>query len=184
MLDPEIKTIQIPGKSYWDPVKEEFVSSKPVTLQLKHSLLSISKWEAIHLKPFLTKEQRTQEETLDYFRCMTLTQNVNPLVYYALTEENLNEISNYIECPMTATVINNMNKKQNRKIVTAEVIYYWMTELNIPFSCEKWHFNRLMTLIQVCSLEKQPPKKMSKKQTYQSYAALNAARRAKLGSSG
>jgi hypothetical protein len=176
--------IQVPAREFWDGSIEQFVSTKQTTLQLEHSLLSISKWEAKHRKPFLTKEQKTQEELLDYIKCMTITQKVNPLVYNALSQENLKDIMEYLENPMTATTIRSQNQRTSRKTVTSEVIYYWMTALNIPFTCEKWNFNRLMTLIQVCNIESQPPKKMSKKQTTQNNAAINAARRAKLGSKG
>ena len=117
---------------------------------------------------------------LDYIRCMTVTPGVKPEVYAALTKENFEEINAYIEDPMTATTFNERDgKKPSRQVVTAEIIYYQMTQLNIPFSCEKWHLNRLMTLIRVCAIKQQPPKKMSKRDAMNQQRSLNAARHAK-----
>ena len=177
--------ITIPGREQWDDLNQEFVTSKEQTLQLEHSLVSLSKWESKWCKPFLTNKPKTREETIDYVRCMTLTQNVKPEVYYNITPENLEEIHRYIDAPMTATTFSETEtKKANREITTSELIYYWMVALEIPFECQKWHLNRLITLIRVCNVKNQPPKKQSKRETMRQYAALNAARRAKHNSKG
>lgn len=177
--------ITIPGREQWDDLNQEFVTSKEQTLQLEHSLVSLSKWESKWCKPFLTNKPKTREETIDYVRCMTLTQNVKPEVYYNLTQENLEEIHRYIDAPMTATTFSETeSKKTSREVTTSELIYYWMVTLEIPFECQKWHLNRLITLIRVCNVKNQPPKKQSKRETLRQYAALNAARRAKLNSKG
>jgi len=176
--------ITIPN-TYFDQEKQEFITLNNTTLRLEYSLLSISKWEAKWKIPFLSKEEKTYEQTVDFVRCMTLTQNVNPIVYQNLTKDILNEVFLYINDPMTATTIKQTNGKHSREVVTSELVYYWMVALQIPFDpCEKWHFNRLMTLIEVTSIKNQPPKKMGKKKTAQSNAAINAARRARLGSKG
>lgn len=177
--------ITIPAVEQWDEQKQEFVTTKEQTLSLEHSLVSLSKWESKWCKPFLTKQEKTFEETLDYIKCMTITQNVDPEIYRHLTNENINEVNRYIEAPMTATYFSDeKNSKTSREQVTAELIYYWMIALNIPFECQKWHLNRLLTLIKVCNIKNQPPKKRSKKEIMSRNAALNAARRKQLNTKG
>ena len=177
--------ITIPAVELWDERKQEFVITKEQTLQLEHSLVSISKWESKWCKPFLTKQEKTFEETLDYIKCMTLTQNVDPEIYNYLTNENIKEINEYIGAPMTATYFSDeKTSKTSREQVTAELIYYWMIALNIPFECQNWHLNRLLTLIKVCSIKNQPPKKRSRKEIMRRNAALNAARRKQLNTKG
>lgn len=167
---------------FFNEETEEFLNFEPVTIKLEHSLISIQKWEAKWHKSFLSSEH-TQEEMLDYFRCMSLDPNIDPNFTLRLTQREVNQIQEYIQNPMTATTISSINNRGPQKIITAEIVYYWMTGLNIPFDCAKWHLNQLMTLIQVCSL-KQNPKKMSKREAGAQRAALNKARRAQLGSSG
>ena len=169
----------------WDPEKEEFVPPKMYELSLEHSLVSISKWESKWCKPFLSANAKTAEETLDYIKCMTLTKNVKAEVYEHLTQENVDEIQRYIEAPMTATTFTeDKNSKTNKEIVTAELIYYWMVALQIPPEYQKWHLNRLLTLIRVCNIKNAPPKKMSKRDIMSRNAALNASRRKQLNSRG
>ena len=177
--------ITIPAMEAWDERTEKFVYTKEVTLRLEHSLVSLSKWESKWKKPFLTKHTKTLEETIDYVKCMTLTQNVDPMVYHFLSDSNIKQINDYIESPMTATTFpQEKSGKSNGEQTTAELIYYWMIALNIPFECQKWHLNRLLTLIKVCSIKNQPPKKMSKNDIRSRNAALNAARRKKLNTKG
>jgi len=177
--------ITIPAVELWDERKQEFVTTKEQTLQLEHSLVSLSKWESKWCKPFLTKQEKNFEEILDYIKCMTITQNVDPEVYNYLTNKNIEEINNYINAPMTATYFSDdKTAKPNREQITAELIYYWMIALNIPFACQKWHLNRLLTLIKVCNIKNQPPKKLSKKEIMSRNAALNAARRKQLNTKG
>lgn len=170
--------ITIPGAELWDESKQEFINTNTQILRLEHSLVSISKWESKWKKAFLGNQEKTFEETIDYIKCMTITQNVDPNVYNYLTKANIEEINKYIGDSMTATTISeNKNHPANREIMTAEVIYYYMIALNIPFECQKWHLNRLLTLIKVCSIKNQPPKKMGKNELLKRNAALNAARR-------
>lgn len=177
--------ITIPATELWDERNERFIRTKEQTLQLEHSLVSISKWESTWGKPFLSKEIKTIDETIDYVRCMTLTQNVNPNVYFALTDENLKLVNDYIDNPMTATTFSeDKSGKPNREIITAEVVYYWMSALQIPMECQKWHFNRLLTYIRVSNIKNGPQKKMGKTETLKSNAALNAARRKQLNTKG
>lgn len=179
--------ITVPGVEMYDEVNEEFIVMKERTIQLEHSLVSISKWEAKFCKPFISKTDKTDEEVVEYVKCMTITQNVEPDVYLRLTRENYEEIERYINAPMTATTFKDMKgggKKNSGEIVTNEIIYYWMVSLNIDKEYEKWHLNRLLTLIRVCNEKNAPPKKMSKKDTVNQYAALNKARRQKFNSKG
>ena len=176
--------ITIPGTEQWDELNQEFTYTKSQRLQLEHSLVSISKWESKWKKPFLTKDPKTTEETVDYIRCMTLTQNVSPEVYNNLTMNNVSEINDYIESPMTATFIHEQQQSGRREIITSELIYYWMIALTIPFDCQKWHLNRLLTLIKICNIKNQPPRKRSRSEIMSQNAALNAARRKQLNSKG
>lgn len=178
--------ITIPGfEECWDEKAQEFVSTKEQTLKLEHSLVSLSKWESKWHKPFIGKDDLTTEETLSYIQCMTVTNNIDPSVYYRLSEQNINDILAYINDPMTATTVNNRGKTGfSREIVTSELIYYWMIALNIPVEFEKWHLNRLLTLIRVCEIKSTPPTKMSKGEIMKRNAQLNAERRRRLNSKG
>ena len=177
--------LTIPTIELFDENKEEFVYIKGQTLQLEHSLVSLSKWESTWCKPFLTKNRKTEKETIDYIRCMTLTQNVNPEIYNYLTDEQIDQVNDYIDARMTATWFsNNKAGKPSTEQVTSELIYYWMITLNIPFECQKWHLNRLLTLIKVCNLKNQPSKKMDRKDVLRRNAEINAARRKRLNSRG
>lgn len=177
--------ITIPGPESWDETKEEFVYAEGATLQLEHSLVSLSKWESKWHKPFLSKTDMTVEETVDYIRCMTLTQNVDPAVYSFITNEIIDRISSYIDDSMTATWFSKEERKpKGRETITSEIIYYWMTVYNIPFECQKWHLNRLLTLLQVCNIKNAPPEKLSKKQLAKRNAEINKARRKALNSKG
>ena len=157
--------ITIPATELWDDKNQEFIQVKEQKLQLEHSLVSLSKWESKWCKPFLSSTEKTYEETLDYVRCMTITQNVDPKIYSYLSTDNINDINNYIDAPMTATWFSeDKTKRSNREVITAEMIYYWMIALNIPFECQKWHLNKLLTLIRVCNIKNTPKKNMSKKE--------------------
>lgn len=176
--------IIIPASERFDEQKMEFVYSKEQKLTLEHSLISISKWESKFEKPFLSSE-KTNYEVIEYIRCMTLTQNVKPEVYYNLTEKNLKDINAYIEAPMTATTFKKIDRRGGRKeTVTAELIYYWMITFNIPVEFQKWHLNRLLTLIEVCARKNEPPKKMSNRELSAQHKAINAANRAKFHTKG
>ena len=177
--------ITIPAGELLDESTQEFIVTKEQTLQLEHSLVSLSKWESKWCKSFLSRQDKTYEETIDYIKCMTLTQNVNPNVYLFLTKENIEQINNYIAAPMTATVFSkDRDGGINREVITSELIYYWMIALSIPFECQKWHLNRLLTLIRVCNIKNTPPKKMSRRQLMDRNRALNAARRNQLNTKG
>lgn len=177
--------IIVPETEQWDELNQEFISTKEQVLCLEHSLVSLSKWESKWHKPFLDKKEKTPEEVLDYIRCMTISQNIDPNVYRLLSKKNIEEINKYIQDSMTATWFQEKDQnKMNSEVITSELIYYWMVSLQIPFECQKWHLNRLLTLIKVCDVKSQKPKKYSKNETMSKNAALNAARKKKFGTSG
>ena len=178
-------TLEVPATELYDERLEEFITIKGITLKLEHSLVSISKWESKWKKPFLDRfHPKTTEETLDYIRCMTLTQNVDPAVYYALTPPQIKQVDDYINEEQTATTFSNVNTPPNRQIVTSEIIYYLMFSYGIPLDCQKWHLSRLLTLIRVMEIKNSPGKKMSTKEIMAQNKALNAARRSRLHSKG
>lgn len=172
--------IKIPETEYFDEEKNEFVTVKEQELHLEHSLLSISKWEAHYCRPFISDQKMTAEETLFYIRCMTINRNIDPAVYYCLTNEHIEKIIEYIEAPMTATTItdNTPGVKRNKEQLTSELIYYYMVEAGVPESFEKWHLNRLIMLLRIIGIKRDPhAKKMSKSAIMKQNKSLNAARR-------
>lgn len=189
--------IIVTDKEVWNETLEQFQQIKGQTLCLEHSLVSLSKWEAKYKKPFLSTE-KTTEEILDYIKFMTITQNVDPNIYRMLSKEELERINNYIADPMTATKFyennaqnqaNSASRKRNNEKITSELVYYWMISFQIPFECQKWHLNRLLTLIRICSIKDRQQNggkgsKMSKRDILSQNAALNAARRQRLHSAG
>lgn len=179
--------LTICGGEMFNQITQEFITTRTQTVQLEHSLVSLSKWESKWEKPFLTTDfsKVPQEEFIDYIRCMTITQNVDPNIYYMLTRNNQKDIMDYINRKMTATVFkNNPQEKKSNEVMTAELIYYYMFDFGIPIECQKWHLNRLLTLIKVCGIKSQPPKKYSKYDSAMYNKNLNAARRAKHHSRG
>jgi hypothetical protein len=179
--------VTIPAVDLFDEQKNEFITIKQRVLQLEHSLVSLSKWESKWKKPFLGSEEKTSEETLDYIRCMTITQNVDPSVYDHIPGSIIEQISEYIDDSMTATWFHEKDDKKpgKKETITAEIIYYWMIALNIPESYQKWHLNRLITLVRVCNIKNAPPKKKSNKRDILARnRALNAARRQSMNTKG
>lgn len=178
-------SITVPEREIYDEEKNEFIKIPRMNLKLEHSLVSISKWEAKYKVPFISnKYQKTQEQIMDYIKFMTITQNVDDLVYLGLTNENIKEISDYIEDPMTASWVNDDKKSRNNEAVTSELIYWWMTALQIPWEAQKWHLNRLLMLIRIGNIKNQPPEKLSKSQILSRNRALNEARKKKFNTKG
>lgn len=174
----------VPKREMYDENKGEFLTIDRCTIQVEHSLVSISKWESKWNKPFLSKTDKTLDETIDYIRCMTTSQNVKEEIYSNLSNDNMNDISKYIAATMSATTFYNEKKGTSNEIITSEIIYYWMISYNIPFECQKWHLNRLLTLIKVCSNKNEKPKKMSKAEIGNRNKVLNDKRKQQLSSNG
>jgi hypothetical protein len=179
-------TIIVPGVESYDENLDQFVSIGDLTLELEHSLVSLSKWESKFEKPFLGKSEKTTEEVLDYIRCMVVTPNPPEEFLEKLSKENLEEVNAYIDRKMTATWFSEAPgaPKTSREVITSELVYYWMTVFHIPFECETWHLNRLFTLIRICNLKQEKPKKMSRAEVAARNRELNAQRKAQLGTKG
>jgi len=176
--------IIVPAIEKWDEDRQEFLSTKETELCLEHSLVSVSKWESKWHKYFIGNNNLTSEMLIDYIRCMTMTQNVDPDIFYAIDEETMTKIKDYISDSQTATWFSENNDKHGRDIITSEIIYYWMIALQIPFECQKWHLNRLLTLIRVCNEKNQPEKKMSQSEVMRRNREINEARRRALKTRG
>lgn len=175
--------VTIPSCEQYNELTNEFFTIQEQELSLEHSLVSISKWEMKWHKPFISQEPKTQIETEDYIKCMTLTQNVDPRIYKNIPADVYKQIGDYIENPATATTFSKTDGR-SREVITSELIYYWMVALNIPFECQKWHLNRLLTLIRVCNIKNSPAKKMSKSEMHARNKSLNESRRRMLNTKG
>lgn len=179
-------TITLPETEFFDPEKNEFIILNGGDVTLEHSLSSLAKWESKWHTPFLKpKRIFTPEQTLFYVECMLLSSTPQPMICTLLYQTKLDLIYNYIGEPMTATTISSLAKNSgSQEIITAEIIYYWMTSFNIPFECQYWHLNRLLTLIAVCSLKAAPKKKIPASELRSRNSALNAARKKSLNTRG
>lgn len=173
-------TITVPGTELFDEKNQEFITHDEFELELEHSLVAISKWESIYEKPFLGKDEKTSAEVIAYVQCMTVTPNVPLDVYFRLNQENFDQISTYIDAKMTATWFNETpsTRRPSSEIITSELIYYWMVALNVPFECDTWHLNRLLTLIKIINIKNAPKKKRSRGEVAAEQRALNEKRRA------
>lgn len=177
--------VEISGKEFWDEAKERFIVTKPTTLILEHSLCSLYDWESKYKKPLIGNKGLTSEQMLDYVRFMTIGKVKDDIIYYSLTSNQIQEIKEYMEDSQTASWFTEQQNKRGGRAITAELIYYWMSEFNIPYiPCQRWHLNRLLTLIKVCSAERQGPKKMSRNEALEQQRRINQVRRAKYNSKG
>lgn len=178
--------ITIPERELWDERNNCMLYTKEVHLKLEHSLISISNWEMKWHVSYFDEKQKTEEQAFDYIRCMTLNKELSDDVYRGLTQENVKDINDYMLNSMTATTIGEVKNQTNmsHRKITSELIYYWMIQFGIPFSCEKWHINRLIMLIRVCAEESKPRKGRKQKDIAMDYRAINAARRAALNTKG
>ena len=177
--------INVPALSGFDEDLEQFVHTKACTLQLEHSLISLSKWEAEWHKPFLSEDKKTDKESNDYIRCMHIGNNIDNRVFNLLPPSILKQIHDYIINPMTAsTVVKKKKNTINNETITSELVYYWMVALTIPFECQKWHLNRLIMLIDICNAKNQPAEKKSEKEIIEQYRNINEENKKRFNSKG
>jgi hypothetical protein len=178
-------TLHVAGVESFDDNSQEFTNQGEVVLELEHSLVSLSKWESLHEKPFLGKEAKTPQEIVSYVKCMSLGDDIAPEVFDQLNIQHFDEISEYIDAKRSATWFSDQpGTPQSREVITSELIYYWMTVFNIPFECERWHLNRLFTLIRICNVKQSKPEKMSRADLARRNREVNAMRKQQLGTSG
>ena len=181
-------SITIPKSEVYDNKKNVFYRvDKPITLQLEHSLISVQKWESKWGKSFLGTKKKTQEEAIDYIRCMCITPNVKDEVFYCIPAKESDRIAKYIEAPMTALVFRGGGNgaPRKREVVTADIIYYWMISYNIPSEYRKWHLNQLLTLIQVFNEKNAPKKKRrSRMEILNDYKSINERNKALFNTKG
>lgn len=174
--------VTIREQKIFDEETSTFYDIQETTIRMEHSLLAVAKWESKWKVPFLSETRKqTPEEILDYIRCMCID-DIDPVILKGLSRKNIAQITEYMEDTATASWVNNsVNKGQkNKKVVTSELIYYYMSALNIPFECESWNIKRLIMLIEIASIEQQPPKKMPKGDMIAKRNSLNQARLAKM----
>lgn len=176
--------LEIDEKEVFDDRSQTFVNVPKQTLRLEHSLLSIAKWESKWHVPYLANGTKTVAQAIDYVRCMTIGKAPSIEVYETLSPNEMDQITEYIEDSMTATWFSNSRGKPSREIITSELIYYWMIEFGIPFECDKWHLNRLLTLIRICQIKNSPKKKMSANELAARNRKLNQARKSSLNTKG
>lgn len=177
--------IIVPITESFNEETNSFVTAEGFELALEHSLASLSKWESREEKVFLSKDPKTTEEILRYVQDMTLTANVPPVIYTKLSNANIDAVNAYINAKMTATWFTERGpQRPSREIITAEIMYYWMVSLQIPFECQHWHLNRLITLVRVCNDKNAPKQKTNRRTAAEQRRMLNQQRREQYGTHG
>jgi hypothetical protein len=177
--------IHLKGNEFWDEESEEFKVVEEVTLDLEHSLVSLSKWESKFEKPFLGAGEKTDDEVLAYIEAMILNEKFPPGVCSRLGQDQLTEIDKYINAKKSATFFSDtIGQRGSREVITSELIYYWMIAFSIPFECQHWHLNRLFTLIRVCNVKNSKPQKRNRSEMIAERRRLNDERRALYKTSG
>lgn len=182
--------IKVPAqkRQYWNEETEQFVYfnvEEDVTLELEHSLRSISRFEEHYHERYFDfnnpkvypQKSFTEEQIFYYFKCMTMNGEYPDDVYKCLTQDDIRQIVNYMNDSHTATIINDKDTKSaNNELTSSELIYYWMCSAQIPWEAQDWHINRLLTLIHIFGIKNGDHKKKSTKDTAMDYRRLNEKR--------
>jgi hypothetical protein len=177
-------TLTVRVRDDFDNEENKFIV-EDVVLELEHSLVSLSKWEQKYEKPYLGDDKPTEEEALYYIECMIMNE-YPPGIVAKLGADHIMQVDTYINRKMTATWFNEITpetKKSNEKI-TAELVYYWMTTLNIPWEAQNWHLSRLFTLIKIFGAKAEKPKPMTGSELRAHRSELNRKRREEEGHDG
>jgi len=158
---------------------------REVVLQFEHSLLSLSKWESKHLKPFMSNAMKKPSEMIEYFEDMIVTPDVDRNLVYALDPEQLDALATYINASKTASSVPKDQKPQfSQETITSELIYYWMTAMKINWEAQTWHLSRLMILIEITNYKMQPEKKRSVREVYADWREANERQKKMFNTSG
>ena len=181
-------TVIIEPSELWDEVNERFIQFKDrITLELEHSLVSVSKWESKFRKPFLSNNEKSQEEIAGYFEAMIISGEVPENMALRWSDENIIQINEYMSSEQSATTFSETAEQKaagRSEIVTSELIYFWMVSYQVPIECENWHLNRLFALLRICNIKNTPPKKRSASEIARERREINARRKAELGTTG
>lgn len=201
--------IVIPPFEIFDETNNTFIQNKTTTvLKMEYSLHAIALWEQEYEKPWIPKKdinpynkeppkdlQRTPEELQYFYKCMVLNipiDEFNNDLFFGFTKQNYEDIGNYLQKTRSATKIipDEGNKKGKSRPLTSEVVYAWMSELQIPWEAQYWNFNRLLNLVQIINEDNTPPNKKKKNRTKNAYnqmkewSQINDQRLKQLGTKG
>lgn len=174
--------IDIPDVEFFDSDSERFLVVPGGTYSFEHSLKAIAKWESFWKLPYLnTYSNFTREQTLSYYCCMC----EDPTIDYRLITYDVEKVLiDRINDRATATTIQNDSEGPSRKVITSEEIYANMAMAQIPYSCEDWHFNRLLMTLSIIGAKHAPKKKMSREEIYAQNRAINEQRKRELNTKG
>lgn len=143
--------IELLGEELYDDENEIFLYPDRIVVEMEHSLVSLSKWESKFEKPFLTQDEKTDDEIMAYIKCMIISPINAEEALSRFTNDHILMIKDYIDAKQTATWFNEKPGKKSTQTITNELVYYWMNAAGVPMECQHWHLNRLFTLLRVHS---------------------------------
>lgn len=177
--------LSIGDEEFFDESTSKFVKKPGIIVEFEHSLVSLSKWESKHEKPFLSGDEKTDDEILDYIRCMIISPGDSAEILSRMNQKDVDAVTTYIDSKQTATTFGNLPERKGRgETITNELIYYWLVAFEIEWEAQYWHLNRLFSLIKICNIKNSKPKPMSKSEIAARQRELNAQRRRETGSRG
>ena len=159
---------------------DEFSSINDTYVNFESSLQAISKWESKWKVSFISTKNKTNEQNLDYIRCMCLDPSFD---INKLSKDNLESINEYLSDEQSATTITQTGKK-NKMILTSEVLYAFMAQGGVPFEADTWNISRLLKTLEVISALSEEPKKIPQSEVLRTMAQQNEERKKKYNSKG